>query len=89
MTDKFAVTEVDGVKQVGFNGAMGISVLTVEEIVHMMNGFNNTCIRLEERVGELDNMIKVVNDMTAREAQEPQLVLCGAIKRPQTVVVGL
>jgi hypothetical protein len=54
MNNKFIVTECRGIKQVGFNGAMGVSVLDVEEIVHMLNGFNNTCIKLEGRIVELE-----------------------------------
>lgn len=50
MTTKFIVTECMGVKQVGFNGAMGVKVLDTEEIVAMLNSLNNTCIKLEERV---------------------------------------
>jgi len=59
MHDKFIVTECMGVKQVGFNGAMGVSVLDVEEIVHMLNGFSNTCIKLEERIAGQLKMIDV------------------------------
>ena len=50
MKDKFIVVDCMGIKQVGFDGVMGVSVLDVEQIVDMMNGFNNTCDRLGKRV---------------------------------------
>jgi len=62
MHNKFIVTECMGIKQVGFNGAMGVSVLDVEEIVHMLNGFNNTCIKLEGSVDALTTVLMGVID---------------------------
>ena len=50
MKDKFIVVDCMGIKQVGFDGAMGVSTLDVEQIVEMMNGFNNTCERLEKHI---------------------------------------
>jgi hypothetical protein len=52
MKDKFIVVDCMGIKQVGFDGAMGVSTLDVEQIVEMMNGFNNTCERLEKELDE-------------------------------------
>lgn len=45
MKDKFIITPEGGV---GFNGAMGVANLAVEEVVKMLNEFNNTCQRLED-----------------------------------------
>jgi hypothetical protein len=54
MKDKFIVVDCMGIKQVGFDGAMGVSILDTEQIVQMMNGFNNTCERLGKEVQEAD-----------------------------------
>jgi hypothetical protein len=59
MTDKFIVTGGMGIKQVGFNGAMGVKVLSVDQIVDILNGFNNNSIKLEERIAGQLNMLEV------------------------------
>lgn len=64
MKDKFIVVDCMGTKQVGFDGAMGVSVLDVEQIVEMMNGFNNTCERLENKLDIMtlrkDNLLHTI-----------------------------
>ena len=53
MKDKFIVVDCMGIKQVGFDGNMGVSVIDVDDVVKMMNGFNNTCERLEKELEEV------------------------------------
>jgi archaellum component FlaC len=68
MKDKFIVVDCMGIKQVGFDGAMGVSVLDVEQIVQMMNGFNNTCERLENNIEALSkDKIKLLEHVEVLE----------------------
>tara|TARA_R110001592_G_C13193003_1_gene753585 strand:+ start:42575 stop:42859 length:285 start_codon:yes stop_codon:yes gene_type:complete len=62
MKDKFIVVDCMGIKQVGFDGAMGVSVLDVEQIVQMMNGFNNTCERLEKHIKGTTKALEVCGE---------------------------
>lgn len=41
-----------GRNKVMFSGAMGEVELTPKEVVEMLNGFNNTCIKLEAKLKE-------------------------------------
>ena len=71
MKDKFIVVDCMGVKQVGFDVYMGVSVLDVEQIVDMLNGFNNTCERLEKELSTVTKskeylLDKVTDDIIKR-----------------------
>ena len=67
MKDKFIVVDCMGVKQVGFDDEMGVSVLDVEQIVDMMNGFNNTCDRLEDELSSVkEDREYLLNKVVAR-----------------------
>ena len=52
MKDKFILTP-EG--DVGFDGAMGVASLTNEEVVKMLNGFNEHCQKLEDEINKGGN----------------------------------